>query len=54
MLSTLSLLPVPASNGVSDLARTLSYARTHGGPSVTLAAGTQPFLGTAGVLGILG
>jgi len=54
VLSTLSLLPVPASNGVSDLARALSYARTRGGPNVTLAAGTQPFRGTAGVLGILG
>lgn len=54
LLSTLALLPAPASNGVSDVARGLAYARTHGGPDVTLAVGTEPFRGTLGILGILG
>lgn len=53
-LSTLAVLPYPASNGVSDLAKALAYARTHGGPDVALAPGTQPFTGSAGILGILG
>jgi hypothetical protein len=53
-LSTLALLPLPGSNGVSDLAKALAYARTHGGPDVTLVPGTQPFTGSAGILGILG
>ena len=54
VLSTLALTPIPASNGVSDLSRALAYARTHGGPNVTLVPGTQPFAGTTGLLGILG
>jgi hypothetical protein len=43
---TLQLAPVPASNGVSDPRRMLAYARTHGGPDVTVAAGTKPFTGS--------
>jgi hypothetical protein len=43
VLSTVALLPFPASNGVSDLSRALSYARAHGGPAVQLALGTEPF-----------
>ncbi len=54
VLSTLALAPLPASNGVSDLARAIAYARTHGAPAVTLAPGTRPFVGTGGILGILG
>ena len=54
ILSTLALAPLPASNGVSDLAKGLAYARAHGGPNVSLATGTEPFTGTAGILGILG
>jgi hypothetical protein len=46
VLSTLQLAPVPASNGVSDLRKMLQYMRTHGGPDVTLAAGTEPFTGS--------
>jgi hypothetical protein len=46
VLSTLQLAPVAASNGVSDLRRALAYARAHGGPDVTLAAGTEPFTGS--------
>ena len=54
VLSTLSILPIPASNGVSDLAKALAYAHTHRGPDVTLATGTQPFAGATGLLRILG
>ena len=46
VLSTLQLAPIAASNGVSDLAKALAYARSHGGPDVTLAEGTQPFTGS--------
>jgi hypothetical protein len=46
VLSTLQLAPVVASNGVSDLRKMLQYMRTHGGPDVTLAAGTEPFTGS--------
>jgi hypothetical protein len=45
VLSTLQLAPLPAANGVSDLSRMLDYMRTHGGPDVTLAEGTEPFSG---------
>ncbi len=53
VLATLAILPVAGSNGVSDLAKALAYARTHGGPSVSLAKGTESFQGTTGILGIL-
>ena len=46
VLSTLQLAPVVLSNGVSDLPKALAYARAHGGPQVTLAAGTEPFTGS--------
>jgi len=46
VLSTLQVAPVAASNGVSDLRKMLAYARTHGGPDVTLAAGTEKFTGS--------
>ncbi len=42
-LSTVALLPFPLSNGVSDLARQLAYARSHGMPGLTLVAGTEKF-----------
>ncbi len=54
VLSTLAILPIPASNGVSDLAKAMAYARSHDGPTVTLVPGTQPFVGTTGLLGTLG
>ncbi len=54
VLSTLAILPVAGSNGVSDLAKALAYARTHGGPDVTLVPGTEPFRGTQGIVGLLG
>ena len=45
-LSTLSLLPRPLSNGVSDLRRELAYARVHSGiPRLRLVRGTEPFTG---------
>ena len=46
VLSTLQLAPIVASNGVSDLRKMLQYMRPHGGPDVTLAAGTEPFTGS--------
>jgi hypothetical protein len=45
ILSTLEVAPTPASNGVGDLSRELDYMRTHGGPDVTLANGTEAFRG---------
>lgn len=43
-LSTVAALPFPASNGVSDLARELSYAQNFGGiGGLQLALGTEPF-----------
>jgi hypothetical protein len=44
-LSTVSLAPVPGSNGVSDLQRQLAYARMHGMPGLTLIPGTVAFKG---------
>ncbi|MDT9594477.1 hypothetical protein RDV89_15440 [Nocardioides zeae] len=45
-LSTLALAPLPASNGVGDLASELAYAQEHSGiDGLQLAAGTEPFRG---------
>jgi hypothetical protein len=45
-LSTLSVLPVPGSNGVGDLPRELSYARQAGGiGGLALVRGTEAFRG---------
>ena len=44
-LSTLALAPLPASNGVSDLSRALSYASANSAVSPTLVQGTEPFTG---------
>jgi len=46
VLSTLQIAPVAGSNGVSDLAKMLEYMRSHGGPNVTLANGTEAFTGS--------
>lgn len=43
VLSTLQVLPYPAGNGVSDLARALDYMHTHSGPDAVLEPGTEPF-----------
>jgi hypothetical protein len=43
-LSTLAIAPVPASNGASDLANELAYARNQGGMTgVQLVSGNRPF-----------
>jgi len=44
VLSTLAVLPLPASNGVGSVTRELSYAAAHGF-GVALATGTEPFRG---------
>ena len=44
-LSTVALFPLAGSNGVSDLARQISYARSHGVPGLTLVPGTERFRG---------
>lgn len=45
-LSTVALLPFPASNGVSDLANELEYAQELAGfNNLQLAHGTEEFLG---------
>jgi hypothetical protein len=46
VLSTLQIAPVAGSNGVSDLRNMLAYMRSHGGPDVTLANGTEAFTGS--------
>jgi len=44
VLSTVAIAPLPASNGVGDLAKELAYARTVGGVSgLALVPGTEPF-----------
>jgi hypothetical protein len=45
VLSTLNILPLPATNGVGDVRHELEYMSTHGGPDVALAHGTAPFRG---------
>ena len=57
ILSTLGLVPVPGSNGVTDLAKALEYAQSHSGikglrlvnGTETFGAGALPFL--SGVTG---
>ena len=44
-LSTVNATPYAGSNGVSDLARQIAYARTHGVPGLTLVPGTEAFTG---------
>jgi hypothetical protein len=44
-LSTLALAPLPASNGVGDLAKELAYAKANGLAGVDLVKGTEPFNG---------
>ena len=44
-LSTVAVAPFPLSNGVSDLARQIAYARSHGVPGLTLVPGTERFSG---------
>jgi hypothetical protein len=45
-LSTLTLAPLPLTNGVGDLAHQLRYAQRHSGiPGLRLVLGTEPFHG---------
>ncbi|MGH2753162.1 MAG: serine protease [Actinomycetota bacterium] len=45
-LSTVAILPLPASNGVGDISRELAYAQQEGGfAGLQLALGTEEFLG---------
>src|SRR3954462_2152480 len=46
VLSTLQIAPVAGSNGVSDVSKMLGYMRSHGGPDLTVANGTEPFTGS--------
>ncbi len=43
VLSTVAIAPIPASNGVGDLAKELAYANTHGMSGVSVVPGTEPF-----------
>ena len=43
MLSTLNLAPLPVSNGMTDLAKAVAYARSHGFADLELEPGTEPF-----------
>ncbi len=44
VLSTVALAPLPASNGVGDLAKELGYAQAHSGiTGLSLVRGTEPF-----------
>jgi hypothetical protein len=42
-LSTVAIAPLPASNGVGDLAKELAYAKANGFAGVNLVNGTTPF-----------
>ena len=54
VLSTLSIAPTPLSNNVSDLAKMLAYANSHGAPNVRLQNGSEPDLGLSILRGLLG
>lgn len=43
VLSTVQLAPLPAANGVGNLAKELAYANTHGLSGVSLVPGTEAF-----------
>lgn len=43
VLSTVAIAPTPASNGVGDLGKEVSYARAHGLGSLSVVNGTEPF-----------
>jgi hypothetical protein len=49
VLSTVAIAPLPASNGVGDVAKEIAWANAHGGQSISLVPGTEPF--KAGLLG---
>jgi hypothetical protein len=43
VLSTVAIAPTPASNGVGDLGKEVSYARGHGLSGLSVVNGTEPF-----------
>jgi hypothetical protein len=43
ILSTVAIAPLPASNGVGNLAKEIAYARSHGVAGLSLVPGTEPF-----------
>ena len=46
VVSTVSIAPLPLSNGIGDLSRELAFAQAHSGiPGLKLALGTEPFSG---------
>ncbi|MCW2600963.1 MAG: hypothetical protein JWM02_2792 [Frankiales bacterium] len=49
ILSTLTIAPLPGSNGVGNLAKEVAYAQSHGVSGLALVPGTQPF--AAGAIG---
>ena len=51
VLTTLSLLPLPLTNGVASLSKALAYLNANGPFDVTLATGTVPFAGNRLLLG---
>jgi hypothetical protein len=52
VLSTLQIVPVPASNGVGDLPHELAYLHAHGAINAQLALGTEPFTPSKPPLGV--
>jgi hypothetical protein len=48
ILVTVQIAPFAGSNGVTDLAKAIAYARTHGLSGLTLVDGTEPFDGSIG------
>jgi hypothetical protein len=54
VLSTLQLAPIPASNGVSDVALALDYLNANGPFDAELVLGTEPFDGNQLPLGLGG
>jgi hypothetical protein len=45
VLSTVAIAPLPASNGVGDVAQEIAWANGKGGQSINLVKGTEPFKG---------
>jgi hypothetical protein len=45
ILSTVAVAPLPASNGVGDVSREVSYMQAHSAYGVHIALGTEPFNG---------
>jgi hypothetical protein len=48
ILVTVQIAPLAGSNGITDLAKAIAYARGHGLSGLTLVDGTEPFDGSIG------